>query len=104
MKLLDGPYGIDVGTLVMNYHHGLLRLGIVSSRRRDEQGWTQCKVDWLEDDIHIAKVAWDKKMNAAKIYSDETRVDYLKPVSAEWLQNVLNAYGEHKDERRTENG
>ena len=78
--------------------------GSVFCKRIDDLGWTQCKFYWLVDDIHIAKVAWDKKMNAAKIYSDETRVDYLKPVSAEWLQNVLNAYGEHKNERRTENG
>ena len=76
----------------------------LSSKRRDEQGWAQCKVDWLEDDLHIAKVAWDKKMNAAKIYSDEIRVDWLKPVSPKWLQNVMTAYGEYENERRTENG
>lgn len=104
MKLPDEPYGIDVGTFVMNYHHGLLRLGVVREKRTGDHGWAYCKVDWLEDDIYTAKVAWDKKMGARKLPSDETRVDWLKPVSAKWLQNVLNAYGEHKDERRTENG
>jgi len=43
-------------------------------------------------------------MGSTKEYSDETRADYLKPVSPKWLQNVMTAYGEYEDERRTENG
>ena len=104
MKLPGEPYGIYVGTFVMNYHHGLLRLGVVREKRTGDHGWAYCKVDWLEDDIHIAKVAWDKKMGARKLPAEETRADWLKPVSSKWLQNVLLAHGEYQDERRTENG
>ena len=104
MRLKGEPYGIDVGTFVMNYHHGLLRLGVVREKRTGDHGWAYCKVDWLEDDIHIAKVAWDKKMRARKLSSDETRADYLKPVSPEWLQNVMEAYGRYENERRAEFG
>ena len=102
MRLKGEPYGIYVGTFVMNYHHGLLRLGVVREKRTGDHGWAYCKVDWFEDDIHIAKVAWDKKMGARKAPSDETRADWLKPVSTKWLRNVLLAHGEYQDERRTE--
>ena len=104
MRLEGESYGIDVGTFVMNYHHGLLRLGVVREKRTGDHGWAYCKVDWLEDDIHVAKVAWDKKMGARKIPSEETRVDWLKPVSPQWLRNVTYAYRRYEDERRTENG
>ena len=104
MRLRGEPYGIDVGTLVMNYHHGLLRLGVVRHKRTGDHGWAYCNVDWLEDDIHVAGVAWNKKMNRDYQESEEIRVDWLKPVSPKWLQNVMTAYGEYQDERRTENG
>ena len=104
MRLKGEPYGIDVGTFVMNFHHKLLRLGVVRERRTGDHGWTYCKVDWLEDDIHVAQVAWNKKMGARKLPSDEIRVDWLTPVSTKWLRNVLLSYGEYQDERRTEDG
>jgi hypothetical protein len=99
MKIKGEPYGIYVGTFVMNYHHGLLRLGVVREKRTGDHGWAYCKVDWLEDDIAIAAEAWDKKMGSTKEYSDETRADYLKPVSPKWLQNVLNSYNTGKVEK-----
>ena len=103
MRLEGESYGIDVGTFVMNWHHGLLRLGVVNSKRFDEHGWAHCKVDWLEDDIHIAKVAWDKKMRAAYQEPEDIRVDWLKPVSPQWLQNVLESYGRYNNEQRNQN-
>jgi len=102
MRLPDDSYGIDVGTFVMNCHQGLLRLGVVASKRANDQGWTQCVVDWLEDDIHTARVAWDKRMGSPRRDPEEVRVDWLKPVSTEWLQNVLTAYGDRENERRTD--
>jgi len=101
MRLDGESYGIDVGTFVMNYHHGLLRLGVVNSKRRGDHGWSYCQVDWLEDDIHIASRAWDKKMSSSYEEPEDIRVDWLKPVSTKWLQNVLLSYGEYQDERRT---
>ena len=104
MRLKGEPYGIDVGTFVMNFHHKLLRFGVVREKRTGDHGWAYCKVDWLEDDIHVAQVAWNKKMGARKLPSDEIRIDWLTPVSPKWLQNVMTTYGEYENERRTENG
>jgi hypothetical protein len=102
MRLEGESYGIHPGTFVMNFHHGLVRMGVVREKRTDDDGWAYCQVDWFEDDIHIAKVAWDKKMGTQNPPSNETRVDWLTPVSPQWLQNVMAAYGEYENERRTE--
>jgi len=104
MRLEGESYGIHVGTFVMNMHHKLLRLGVVREKRIGEHGWGYCKVDWLEDDIHLAKIAWDKKMRSAYREPEDIRVDWLTPVSPRWLENVMTAYGEYQNERRTENG
>ena len=104
MRLKGEPYNIDVGTFVMNFHHKLLRLGVVREKRIGDHGWAYFQVDWFEDDIAIAAEAWNKKMGSTTKYSGEVRADHLTPVSTKWLQNVLSAYGEYQDERRTENG
>ena len=104
MRLEGESYGIDVGSFVMNYHHGLLRMGVVESKRKDDQGWTCFTVNFFEDDIHKAAVDWDKKLNVKKARTNEFRSEYLKPVSVQWLKNVMDAHGRYKDERRTENG
>ena len=103
MKIDGEPYRIDVGTFVMNYHHGLLRMGVVSSFRTDKQGWTQCKVNWLEDDIYEYNKDWYEKIDPTKVYSNETRIDYLKPVNPQWLYNVIGSYGRYKNEQRNQN-
>ena len=104
MRLKGESYGIDVGTFVMNFHHKLLRLGVVREKRTDEHGWAHFQVDWFEDDIAIAAEAWNKKMGSTTTFNGEVRADHLIPVSTKWLQNVLSAYGEYQDERRTEDG
>jgi hypothetical protein len=104
MRLEGESYGIDVGSFVMNYHHGLLRMGVVESKRKDDQGWTCFTVNFFEDDIHKAAVDWDKKLNVKKARTNEFRGEYLKPVSVQWLKNVMDAHGRYEDERRTEIG
>ena len=102
MRLKDEPFGIHVGTFVMNMHHKLLRLGVVREKRIGEHGWAYCKVDWLEDDIHVAKVDWDKKMRSSYRDPEDIRVDWLTPVSTQWLKNVIESYERYTDERRNE--
>ena len=104
MRLKDEPYGIHVGTLVMNFHHKLLRLGVVREKRTGEHGWAYCKIDWLEDDVHQRNVEWNKKMRGDYREPEEIRADWLTPVSPRWLRNVTYAHRRYQDERRTENG
>ena len=84
--------GIEIGAFVMNYHHGLLRFGVVQSRRNDEQGWAQYTVDWLEDEIHEANAVWEESMTGTQKKPTEYRSDWLKTVSVTWLKKVLNSY------------
>ena len=84
--------GIDIGSFVMNYHHGLLRFGIVQSKRKDEQGWAQYTVDWLEDDMHESNAEWVENMTGTQKKPTEYRADWIKPVSVTWLKKVLNSY------------
>ena len=102
MRLEGESYGISVGTFVMNFHHGLLRLGVVEAKTIDDHGWAHFDVLFFEDDIHERKVSWDKKMGSRTVHTNTIRGDYLTPVSAKWLENVMTAYGEYQDERRTE--
>ena len=104
MRLKGDPCAIDVGTFVMNLHHKLLRLGVVRTKRTDEHGWAWCEVDFLEDDIYVNNKTIHSDLSGKDQFQAEHRVDHLIPVSTKWLQNVLNAYGEYQDERRTENG
>jgi hypothetical protein len=99
----ESPHvGIHEGTLVMNFHHGLMRFGVVEEKTFDTDGWAQCKVRWLEDHIHQSNTDWNKKMRGSFTEPDPIRIDWLKPVSAGWLQNVLNSYEEYENDRRTE--
>jgi len=88
--------------MVMNWHHGLLRIGIVEEKRFDMDGWAHCRVHWLEDHIHEFNVEWNKKMRASYVEPEDIRVDWLKPITPGWLQNVVNSYEEYENERRTE--
>ena len=104
MRLKGDPCAIDVGTFVMSLHHKLLRLGVVRTKRTDEHGWAWCEVDFLEDDIYVKNKTIHSELSGKDQFQKEHRVDHLIPVSTKWLQNVLNAYGDYQDERRTEDG
>ena len=88
----ENAISIEPGAFVMNYHHGLLRFGIVQSKRNDEQGWAQYTVDWLEDDKHESNAVWVESMTHTQKAPTEYRADWLKPVSPEWLQRVISGY------------
>ena len=99
----DPPCAIDVGTFVMNYHHNLLRLGVVRSKRSDEHGWAWFKVDFLEDDIYIKNKTFHSEVSGKDQFQKEHRVDQLMPVSPRWLQNVLNSYYTRRAEESASN-
>ena len=101
MRLEGEPLSVDVGTFVMNTHHKLLRVGVVRSKRTDEHGWTWCEVDFLEDDLYVRNKTFHSQISGKDEFQAEHRVDHLVPVSPRWLQNVLDAYGEYENERRT---
>ena len=93
---------LDIGSFVMNFHHQLLRFGVITSKRVDEEGWTQFKVDFFEDNIYETNVAWSNKLRPGTDNRKyEYRADQIKPVDPSWIQNVMKIYGRHTDERRS---
>ena len=98
MRFDDDSYSIDVGSFVMNNHHGLLRMGVVESQRIDDQGWTYYKVNFLEDGIYQNNKTFHSEISGNDQFQYEHRSDQIKKVNPQWLQNVLNAYEEIKDD------
>jgi hypothetical protein len=94
MRFKDDSYNIDVGTFVMNNHHGLLRMGVVKEKRITDRGWAMYKVDFLEDDIYVANKTHHSKMSGKDQFQTEHRRDQLVKVNPKWLQNVLDSYKE----------
>ena len=101
MRLEGESYSIDVGKFVMNYHHGLLRFGVVEAKNFDKHGHAYFDVKFFEDQIHEKMVKRDKELNSKRVHSNNIRGCYLKLVSPEWLRNVTYAYRRYEDERRT---
>ena len=61
-------------------------------------------MDFFEDRVYKRNCLEAKRVAKKDRCLDEYRADQIRPVSPQWLQDVLIAYGEHKDERRTEFG
>ena len=94
MRFQDDSYSIEVGTFVMNNHHGLLRMGVVEDMRITEEGWAMYRVNFLEDDIYIANKTHHSKMSGKDQFQTEHRRDQLVKVNPKWLKNVLDAHEE----------
>jgi len=87
----------------MNFHHQLLRFGIIISKRVDDEGWTQFKVDFFEDNIYETNVAWSNKLRpGTDNRKHEYRADQITPLDPAWIQNVMESYGRYEDEQRSE--
>jgi hypothetical protein len=99
MRFKNDSYSIEVGTFVMNNHHGLLRMGVVKDMRIDESGWAMYKVDFLEDDIYVSNKTFHSELSGKNQFQTEHRRDQLVKVNPQWLQNVLDAREEYQNER-----
>ena len=98
MRLGNDSFSIDVGTFVMNNHHGLLRMGVVESKREDDNGWTYFKINFLEDEIYQYNKTFHSEISGKDEFQYEHRIDQIKKVNPQWLQNVINAYEEIKND------
>jgi hypothetical protein len=95
---------LDINSLVVNQHHGLLRLGVITDKHIGLDGWTYFKVMFFEDGVYRRNCLESIRLAKKDKGLDNYRADQIKPVNPQWLQNVMEAYGRHQDERRTEFG
>tara|TARA_R110000787_G_scaffold61675_4_gene139577 strand:+ start:1627 stop:1923 length:297 start_codon:yes stop_codon:yes gene_type:complete len=85
---------IEVGSFVFNYHHGLLRFGVVQSKLTDSDDWAEFKVNWLEDHRYDESIAWTEKLRpeeTGKIRKETYRADQLSPIDLDHVIKVAQS-------------
>ena len=85
---------IEIGSFVFNYHHGLLRFGVIQSKLTDSNNWAQFKVRWLEDQRHDESVAWTEKLRpdqVGKTRKETYRADQLSPIDLDHMVKVVES-------------
>ena len=79
---------MNVGSLVWNVFHRILRFGTIVEREVDDRGWAHFKVDWCEDHSYESARAWDARFREqpeGRLW----RTDELYPVKASHLAAVI---------------
>jgi len=99
MKYPEENLEMIEGSLVMNYHNNLLRLGAIRRKAKATDGWTYFEIDFFEDDTYEAQSDFRNKLNGKNNYRLVYRADEISPVSGAWLQQVADSYGEYTNER-----
>lgn len=86
---------MNIGDLVWNKYHSMLRFGTIQEKRIDENGWLYFKVNWHADEIYERSME-NRKMLCNRDYTlKEYRKDQIKPISVGILSKVLE---EHRNE------
>ena len=80
---------MNIGQLVWNNYHGVLRFGTISSKRVDEAGWAFYKVNWHSDNIYEEAMDFRKKLTHTDHRLEEYRKDQITPISKDFLSKVL---------------
>lgn len=80
---------MNIGQLVWNNYHGVLRFGTIKSKRLDESGWAYYKVSWHSDDTYEKAMDLREKLTHTDHRLKEYRKDQITPISKEFLASVL---------------
>ena len=93
---------MNIGTVVYHQHgHGKLRLGTITGKRLDTDGWAHYAVDWHDDGCHLQATDWQTKMRNDNVdrYNKTYRSDELTVVEIKHLEKVAAAHHLLKDYR-----
>ena len=80
---------MNIGQLVWNNYHGVLRFGTINSKRVDETGWAFYKVNWHCDDVYERAMDLREKLTHTDHRLEEYRKDQITPVSKNFLSKIL---------------
>ena len=83
---------MEVGDLVFNSYHNILRFGTIQRKRIDQDGWAYFKVKWHCDDIYERAMSNREKLNGKDYRLYEYRKDQIRPVSKNVLSKVLQQH------------
>lgn len=98
MKYTEEKLRLDVGTMVTHTHHGHLRIGVVTDRMIDSTGWAHFKVHFFEDEQYNYNKAFHSQISGEDKFQHVYHASQLRPISSEWLQGVVQSYGDYLNE------
>ena len=80
---------MNIGDLVYNNYHGVLRFGTIQSKRIDETGWAYYKINWHADETYEETMNLRQKLTHKNHRLEEYRKDQITPISKDFLSRVL---------------
>lgn len=83
---------MQIGDLVWNEYHKILRFGTVTNKTIKENGWAYYTVDWHCDEKYEKACEHREKMCHTNYYIEEYRKDMLYPIAREHLQNIVDCF------------
>ena len=86
---------MNIGDLVYNNYHGILRFGTIQQKRIDEDGWAYFKVKWHCDNTYEKSMDNREKLTGKNYRLQEYRKDQIKPISKDFLSNILQEHVRH---------
>tara|TARA_R100000657_G_C4589457_1_gene48834 strand:+ start:196 stop:468 length:273 start_codon:yes stop_codon:yes gene_type:complete len=86
---------MEIGALVYNRYHGLLRFGTIKSKRIDTKshcGWAYYKVKWHSDNAYEKAIKHREELTNKKYKIEEYRKDQIHLVSKDFLISVIKGH------------
>jgi len=83
---------MNIGQLVWNNYHGVLRFGTISSKRVDETGWAFYKVNWHSDKVYEEAMDLREKLTHTNHRLEEYRKDQITLISKDFLSRVVEEH------------
>ena len=80
---------MNIGDLVYNTYHNVLRFGTVQSKRIDQSGWAYYKVNWHADETYEKAMDLRQKLTHKNHRLEEYRKDQITSISKDFLSRVL---------------
>ena len=86
---------MKIGDLVWNNYQGLMRFGTIVSKRLKEDKWAHYTVEWHDDETYEDSMAWRKKLSGEDHTLKEYRAGFLKTISKDKLEKVIEEHEQH---------
>ena len=83
---------MNIGDLVYNTYHNVLRFGTIQSTRIDQSGWAFYKVNRHADETYEEAMDLRQKLTHKDHRLQEYRKDQITPISKSFLSKVLEEH------------
>ena len=83
---------MEVGNLVYNEYHGILRFGTIKSKIVKDDGWAYFKVNWHCDEVYERAMKHREELCHTNYYLEEYRKDQLKPICRIHLKKIVDLH------------